>query len=129
MSPVLKELILGILLCGILLQFIPIWFVKDSFYYSCGLWIGIALAVFRVIHMEYGIENSMEFTVKKDMVNYSRKMYAIRTLVTVMAVFLVYRFRLGNVVAVFLGMFAVKFGAYLQPVIHGLMLKRKEKGR
>lgn len=41
-NAVLPELILGILFYGIVVQFAGIWFVKDKFSFSSGLWIGIA---------------------------------------------------------------------------------------
>lgn len=42
LNKALPALLLGIVLYGLLVQFIGVWFVKDKLLYSTGLWIGIA---------------------------------------------------------------------------------------
>ena len=46
LNPVSKELILGILICGVIFQFSLIWLSGSKVLYTTGLWIGIAISVF-----------------------------------------------------------------------------------
>ena len=50
---------LGIVLYGLLVQFIGVWFVKDKLLYSTGLWIGIAMAMGMAIHIAVVIEDAI----------------------------------------------------------------------
>ena len=50
----LPELILGILIYEIVVEFTGIWFVKDKLGYSNGLLIGAATAIGMAIHMAGG---------------------------------------------------------------------------
>ena len=43
-NAVLPELIMGILVYGVVLQFAGVWFVQDKIRYSSGVWLGIAIA-------------------------------------------------------------------------------------
>ena len=47
----LPELILGILIYEIVVEFTGIWFVKDKLGYSIGLLIGAATAIGMAVHM------------------------------------------------------------------------------
>lgn len=128
MSSVLKELILGILLCGLIFQISLVWLADSKLLYTTGLWIGVGISAFMAIHMNHSIENALDMP-EEDAAGYSRKMYALRTAVVLVLFGAACYFRLGNVVAIFLGLFTLKFGAYLQPILHKMMQKVKEKGR
>ena len=77
MSAVLKELILGILICGVFFQSTLIWLAHDKVQYTTGLWIGIVCSVLKAVHMEYSIRNALERN-EKGARNYARMMYGLR---------------------------------------------------
>ena len=64
LNPVSKELILGILICGVIFQFSLIWLSGSKVLYTTGLWIGIAISVFLAVHMNWSIENAVEMDEK-----------------------------------------------------------------
>ena len=59
LNKALPALLLGIVLYGLLVQFIGVWFVKDKLLYSTGLWIGIAMAMGMAIHIAVVIEDAI----------------------------------------------------------------------
>ena len=117
MSAVLKELILGILICGVFFQFTLIWLAHDKIQYTTGLWIGIMCSVLKAIHMEYSIRNALDRN-EKGARNYTRMMYGLRMALSMLLIGATWYFKLGNILALFLGMFALKIGAFLQMPIH-----------
>ena len=56
----LPELILGILIYEIVVEFTGIWFVKDKLGYSIGLLIGAATAIGMAVHMAVVLRDSMD---------------------------------------------------------------------
>lgn len=52
---VLKSLISGILLCGILFQAVFVWFSDAKVFFSLGLWIGVGRCRF------YGMAHQVQF--------------------------------------------------------------------
>ena len=50
-SETLKELLIGILFYGIIVEVMGICFIKDKIYFSIGLWFGILLALSMPHHM------------------------------------------------------------------------------
>ena len=117
MSAVLKELILGILMCGVFFQSTLIWLAHDKVQYTTGLWIGIVCSVLKAVHMEYSIRNALERN-EKGARNYARMMYGLRMALSIVLIGVTWYFKLGNILALFLGMFALKIGAFLQMPIH-----------
>lgn len=117
MSAVLKELILGILICGVFFQFTLIWLAHDKIQYTTGLWIGIVCSVLKAIHIEYSIRNALDRN-EKGARNYARMMYGLRMVLSMILIGATWYFKLGNILALFLGMFALKIGAFLQIPIH-----------
>ena len=65
LHPVLKELLAGIVLTGILFEAVFVWLAKDRLYFSAGLWLGIAVSIFRICHLYHGIGKSMEMSEKQ----------------------------------------------------------------
>ena len=114
---VLKELILGILICGGFFQSTLIWLAHDKVQYTTGLWIGIVCSVLKAVHMEYSIRNALERN-EKGARNYARMMYGLRMALSIVLIGVTWYFKLGNILALFLGMFALKIGAFLQMPIH-----------
>ena len=65
LNKALPALLLGIVLYGLLVQFIGVWFVKDKLLYSTGLWIGIAMAMGMAIHIAVVIEDAIALNGEK----------------------------------------------------------------
>ena len=128
----LTELLAGILVFGIIVQIIEhiVAAVCPDFAGSVpsfvtGLWIGIATAVGLAVHMYHSIEKALGMKSGKAE-SYMRKTYLIRTLAMVAVAALVYLLDAGYVMASFLGMLSLKFGALLQPLMHKLLIKFKK---
>ena len=56
----LPELLAGIVLYGIVLQFVGVWFMPDKLQYTIGLWIGIGLALGMAINMAVVILDAVD---------------------------------------------------------------------
>ncbi len=127
LHPMLAELLLGILFFGVLLELLLIWFSSNKLLFTSGLWIGVFLSVLGVVHMYHTLDVALDL-VEEDAQKHLRKGHALR-FVIVIAVFLaVYYWKLGNVLAFFLGILTLKFSAYVQPVTHRILTKKKKGG-
>lgn len=116
----LKELLLGIVLYGFLLQMIPIWFLTDKVAYSLALWIGIVTAICMALHMYRTLERALSYTdgAQKTVVVNSLLRYAMA-----MVVLLIVQYRgIGSPIVTFLGIMGLKAGAYLQPFVHKIVI-------
>ncbi len=127
MSQVLKELLAGILLLGLVIQGGFVWLVSDKWYFTTGLWSGVVLALFMAIHMNCSIEKSLTLS-EDDAQGHMQKMTAVRMAVVILVMGAVCFLKLGNGVSLFAGVLTLKFSAYFQPILHRLMEKLR-KGR
>lgn len=125
----LLELILGILTAGVLIQIIEVLVTmgypelagtRGSF--VLGMWIGVATAVGLSVHMYRSIDRALNMH-SGDAEKYMRKTYLIRTAAIFVAAGIVSYFKLGYVMAYFLGVLCLKFGAFLQPLMHNIRKK------
>lgn len=127
-NAVLPELIWGILIYGIVVQFSGVWFVNDKLSYSSGLWIGIAMAAGMAVHMAVVLNDAADIAAeeaaKKRVIFQSTLRYAV----VVVLFFLTAYFRLGNLITLFIGVMGLKAGAYLQPLTHKVILKLTGRG-
>lgn len=121
-----RELWLGILIWGLLCQFVPVWFVDDRWGYSLGLWIGIVLAWASAYHMWWALDRGLDDEGSAQ--NYIRKLSLLRYGV-ILAVFGVLMLTgSANPLAAFLGIMGLKAGAFMQPFLHKKM-NREEKNQ
>lgn len=125
----LLELIIGILVAGAVIQVIEtaVTFAypqlagsRSSF--ALGMWLGIATAVGLSVHMYRSIDSALNMQAG-DAEKYMRKAYLIRTAAIFILAAVVTYFKLGYVMAYFLGVLCLKFGAFLQPLIHKIRKK------
>lgn len=124
---ILIELLSGILFLGVLAQAICFFVGERKFYNAVGLWAGIGIACFMVIHMKRSIEDVLDIG-EEGAVKYARNAYAIRTIVALVVVGIVVIFRIGNPITLLIGIFPLKISAYLQPYIHKIFLWFSRKG-
>lgn len=125
----LLELLIGIILSGVVIQIIFIIIWKDYLYNAIGLWSGIGVACFWAVHLKRSIEDSLDLGMEGGP-KHARNAYMTRMLVTAVALGIVIYFRLGNPIALVIGIFPLKIAAYLQPFTHKLFIRfqnRKEQ--
>ena len=120
-SETLKELLIGILFYGIIVEVLIFCFGKEKGYLSIGLWIGILLAMAAAVHMWWGLNKGMElgdgatkYVLSQNMIRYGVIVVAFGALCIV---------DVGNPIAAFAGIMGLKAGAYLQPFTHKVIIK------
>lgn len=125
----LAELLAGILVCAAVIQIIELIvsvvqpaFAGSVLSFVTGFWIGIATAMGLAVHMYWSIDRALDMA-PKDAEGYVRRAYLLRTILILAVVGLVYFLHLGYVMATFLGVLCLKFGAFLQPLMHKLKKK------
>lgn len=125
-NDVLPELVLNIILYGLLVQVIGVWFVADKLRYTTGLWFGIASAAGMAVHMAIVIRDTVDLMTEKQIrrrvVLFSLLRYIVVVLVFAAVMFL----RLGNPIVMFIGVMGLKAAAYVQPFTHKILSKRRK---
>lgn len=128
LNDALPGLIWGILIYGVLVEVIGVWFVADKLGYSIGLAIGIACACWMAINMATVIRDSVETCdeaqAKRISTGKSNLRYTIIAIVFVIMV----KLEIGNPLAAFAGVMGLKVSAYLQPFAHKFMSKLRGRG-
>lgn len=120
----LLELIMGILVSGVIIQLIELLvtmvhpeIIGSRLSFALGLWIGVATAAGLAAHMYHSIDRALDMR-SDDAEKYMRRAYLLRTLIILIVAFIVHFLKIGYVMAAFLGMLTLKFGAFLQPLMH-----------
>ena len=113
----LLELIVGILVSAAVIEGISVLVAGFSGIFTLGLWIGAVTAIGLSAHMYRSIDRALDMQ-PEDADKYMRKAYLIRTAVILLVAGAVTFFHLGSVIATFVGVFCLKFGAFLQPLTH-----------
>jgi len=126
-NPALPELLAGILLYGIVLQFTGMWFVTDKQQYSLGLWIGIVLAMGMAVNFAVVILDAVDAMAARGTAVRTGLWSALRYVVAVGAFIGVWYFKAGSLLAMFLGLMGLKISAYLQPFLHKFILRIQKK--
>lgn len=127
-NQVLPELLLEIVLYGIVVQFVGMWFVDNRVQYSVGLWIGIVIAMGMAVNMAVVILDTVD-AMAEGRSNVKTAFFAVvRYLVVVLAFLLVWYFEIGNLIAMFLGVMGLKVSAYLQPFTHKFITDFQKRG-
>ena len=124
-SETLKELLIGILFYGIIVEVFILCFSKEKGYLSIGLWMGILLASAAAIHMWWGLDKGMELG--DGATKYLLSQNMIRYGVIVIAFGLLCLVDIGSPLAAFAGIMGLKAGAYLQPFTHKISTKFKRR--
>lgn len=120
------EMWVGTVLFGTLCQVSVVWFLKDKAGYSIGLWLGIVAALITILHLSISLDKALDLGeggAKKHMVIQNLVRYFV--LIIFLVVLMITDF--ANPLAAFLGLMGVKAGAYLQPFIHTVIGKIRNK--
>ncbi len=120
LNDALPLLVLTILGYGFLAEVIGVWFVKDKSGYSVGILIGTGCAVFMAVHLAMVIRDAVESGATDGNTRMLSAKSVFRYIIVVAVVLVGTFLKLGDPIAMFIGIFGLKIAAYLQPVIAGL---------
>lgn len=128
LNDALPGLVLGIVIYGIVVELVGVWFVEDKLRYSTGLLIGIGVAIGLAINIAQVIRDAVEIYGADGSRNRLIMKSVLRYLVVVVVFFVMMKFNLGNMVTAFIGVLGLKVSAYLQPFAHKVILKLQGRG-
>ena len=120
LNKALPELVLGILLYGMIVWIAGIWFVEDKLLYSAGIWLGTGIAVMMAVHMAVVIEDAVSLSSGQGKLI---AMSLFRYMAVAAVFFCIAYFNIGNPIAAFIGVMGLKIAAYMQPLIHKIILR------
>ena len=115
LNQALPGLVLGIIIYGLLVELIGVWFVSDKIRYTTGLLIGIACAIGMAIHIAMIIEESVRIGEGHEkLLSFKSVMrYLVMCAIMITMVF----FNLGNMITAVIGILGLKVSAYAQPLL------------
>lgn len=119
----LPGLVAGIIIYGIAVQLVGVWFVEDKLMYTTGLWFGIAVAVGLAINIATVILDSVTLGDKEHARRRIIAKSVLRYVVVVILFMILGYFQLGNLFTAFLGVLGLKISAYLQPLLEKALSK------
>ena len=121
LNQALPGLVFGILLYGVLIEVIGVWFVSDKLRYTTGLIIGVACAIGLAIHIAMIIEESVRIGEGHE--KYLSFKSVMRYLVLCAVLILMTFFKLGNMFTALIGILGLKVSAYAQPLLYKILGK------
>lgn len=119
------ELVLGILLCGAVLEVLVLMILPEKLSISLGLFIGMITAIAMVFHMNYSIDRILDMgegAARKG----AAKGYAVRTVSVVIILLIVAVTKKVNLLSCIAGIFTLKVSVYLQPITHRIIRRVRE---
>ena len=123
LNQALPGLVLGIVLYGLIIELIGVWFVSDKLRYTTGLIIGIGCAVGMAIHIAMIIEESVRIGEGHE--KYLSFKSVMRYLVLCAIMMTMAFFKLGNMFTALIGVLGLKVSAYAQPLLIKVLSKHK----
>ncbi len=112
----LQELLLGIAATGFLMAALLFLFTKRKVYYGAGALVGVLVAAILAIHLAYTLDDSLGLPEKAATADI-RKETIIRYVFTCVVVAVIGITDILSPVTCIFGIFTLKFGAYLQPLV------------
>lgn len=128
LNDALPGLVLGILIYGVLVELIGVWFVSDKLRFTTGLAIGIALACGMAINIAVVLQDAIDIYGESRAQARIIAKSILRYVVVVVVFFVMMKWNIGNLFAAFIGVLGLKVSAYLQPFAHKLILKLQGRG-
>jgi ABC-type polysaccharide transport system permease subunit len=123
LNDALPGLVYGILIYGVAVELIGVWFVSDKLRFTTGLCIGIAVACGMAINMAIVLRDATD-TLGENRAQMKIIMKSVlRYLIVVVVFFVMMKFDLGNIYSAFIGVIGLKVSAYLQPAAHKFIAK------
>lgn len=124
----LPGLIMGILVYGVCVEAIGVWFVSDKLRYTTGLAIGIALACGMAVNMAIVLQDAVDIYGESRAQSKIVAKSILRYLLVVVVFFVMMKWNLGNPIIAFIGVLGLKVSAYLQPFAHRFITKLQGRG-
>lgn len=122
-DPTLFELCLGILTYGIIFEIVLLCFSREITY-SLGLLIGVALAMAGAVHMWWSLNRGLDLPEKEAVKSLSIQ-NIIRYFILAAVLALLIGTKIANPIFTFAGYMGMKVSAYLNPLLHGFLEKRR----
>ncbi len=124
----LIELLAGIFIFECVCELVGAFFVKDITKYSMGLLLGWILASLSAVHMYRSLMRNFDMNGnnEKGAQSYAIRSNMIRYCFILIVFFVVCITDFAYPLATFLGIMGLKIGAYIQPLIHKVILTKKE---
>lgn len=123
LNDALPGLLLGIIVYGILVELVGVWFVADKIRFSMGLLIGVFLACLMAINIATVIRDAVDVYGESGAQAKIIAKSIMRYVLVVIVFFLMMKFNIGNLFAAFIGVLGLKVSAYFQPFAHKIILK------
>lgn len=120
----LAELMAGVVLWGVFWQAAGVWFVPEKLYCSVGLWCGVAAALLCAAHMYRSLDRALDLP-EKDAQKYMMGRSMMRYGFIIVVLLALIATRAGEPLCCFLGVMGLKAAAYLQPLLHRVLEKRR----
>lgn len=118
---VLRELMTGIIVVGVIGQLICLFIPTQVLFLSIGWWVGIAVAIFMAWHMYRNISNALDMA-EGDAISSVRYSSMIRYGTALVLMMIVHYSGAASVVSYVIALFSLKIGAYIQPIMHSVMV-------
>lgn len=128
LNDALPGLVLGIILYGIAVELIGVWFVEDKLRYTTGLLVGILLACGMAVNIAVVLQDSVDTYGASHAQAKIIAKSVLRYVVVVIVFFVMMKWNLGNLFTAFIGVLGLKVSAYLQPFIHKAIAKLQGRG-
>lgn len=128
LNDALPGLVLGILVYGVLVELIGVWFVSDKLRFSTGLAIGIALACGMAINIAVVLRDAVDIYGESQARAKIIAKSILRYVVVVIVFFVMMKCNIGNLFSAFIGVLGLKVSAYSQPFAHKLITKLQGRG-
>lgn len=119
LNQALPGLVLGIVIFGVLVELVGVWFVEDKIRYTTGLMVGIGCAIFMAIHIAMIIEESVRIGQGHE--KYLSFKSVMRYLIVCAVMILMMVFKLGNMFTALIGILGLKVSAYAQPLLNKIL--------
>ena len=123
----LPGLILGILIWGVLVELVGVWFYPDKIRYTTGVLFGTGCCVFSAIHMAMMIADSVACGGVGTAQTMVKAKSGLRFLLVFIILAVMIHFNLGWWGTAFIALFGLKAGAYSQPLLNKLKKVKEEK--
>lgn len=123
----LIEILAGIFLYGTIGELVILaCFRSHLLSVGCGFLLGVLSTAVAMVHMAWTTEYAMDMNSADAAQKHTMKMYLLRMLGFIAVILAAYFSKMLNMPAVFIGMLALKAGAYLQPLLHRCLERCKE---
>lgn len=125
-NAVVIDLIVGLLIYAVIVETLILCFLDNKLYISSGFILGIILAIYSAIKISLSVEISLRMD-KDSAVKYTKKKYLLRMLLFAGVLVLLLLVKIGNPLALIVGLFGLKIAAYGQPFVHKITSKLSGK--